>query len=206
MRSTSRASAARSATRELGRMPFAVPSQRGFTKSGNGAGQRAARAARPPTPIDACGGTGRRPRRRRQRPGLVERERERERIGAERRHSEHLEQHGRPGLAVPRAAALGDVRGRVERRQLALPGAASSACGLPSRSGSWPSCRIAASSAAIVASGSYSASASAGAPVGAASCRAGRTRGRSGADASSESASVVTCAASRRALELLAVR
>ena len=34
MRSTSAASAAGVSTRELRRMPFAVPSQRGFTKSG----------------------------------------------------------------------------------------------------------------------------------------------------------------------------
>jgi hypothetical protein len=55
------------------------------------------------------------------RPRLVEARRERERVGAERRHPGELEQHGSPGLAVPRAEALGDVQRRVHAERRARP-------------------------------------------------------------------------------------
>ena len=57
MRATSRTRASRLSTRELGPIPFAVPSHRGLTKSGNGAG-RSARAASSGEARLTCGGTG----------------------------------------------------------------------------------------------------------------------------------------------------
>jgi hypothetical protein len=51
---------------------------------------------------------------------LVERKRQGECIGAQRRNSRHLEEYRSPGLAVPRAEALGDVPGCIEAGKLAL--------------------------------------------------------------------------------------
>ena len=52
-------------------------------------------------------------------PALVERERERQGVGAEHRNPRHFEQHRSPRLAISRAISLRDVEHRIDRREFA---------------------------------------------------------------------------------------
>ena len=164
-------------------MPLAVPSQRGFTKQRETARQRDALAPPRPTPTTTPGATGTpaaATTARVQR--LVERERERERVRAELRDAQHLEQHGRPGLAVP--ACRSPPRSRARRRARGSSPLAAAReqrrAGGRAAAGGVRAARSPPRAPARVASGSYSTCASvriAGpARIGA---EAGRRRGRS---------------------------
>ena len=102
-------------------MPFAVPSQRGFTKHGKPPGGSTLSASAADRHDDARRDRHAGLRHDRARPRLVERERQRERVRAELRDADHLEQHGRPRLAVAAAVALRD-RERGVDRDVALGG------------------------------------------------------------------------------------
>ena len=164
MRATSRASAAPSSTRDAGVMPLAVPSQRGFTNSGNGPGS-ASRASSAAEAAETCPATGT--------PAAATSSSVQalSRLAESVRASEPSA--GIPAISsstgaqasrfrVPKPSAM--FQAQSSFGSTPRPSPASSSRGLPRRTGTWPASRIAPSSASTVSIGSYSASASGGPP------------------------------------------
>ena len=161
-------------------MPFAVPSQRGFTKSGKSRRERRLARSRGAPDHDLLRHGHARRGDQPVRPGLVERHRQGRGVRSQCRDPRHREQHGRPGLALAPAPPLRDRHRGVELGQLALrrglpaahAGPRASRCDARASPG-----RLRAAPRSLRARTPRPRPAGRGA--GADRCRAGRTRGRS---------------------------